>query len=149
MTGRHTSTTSRPATSRRRLAALLAPAVLPWSLFFFGGDLRLVFAWGLVNPGSVHVVTLWEYLFSFTMGPASLPGRLLAWPVGTLLYVLALASAFGGRVLREDRRLTVGLLALAGGSHLGFAVGNSRPGTVAVPVGVVVLWAVAWWDWTR
>jgi len=123
----------------RRPLALLAVALLPWSVLTTG---ELVFAWGLVTTDPVHVTTLTDYLFVYTMG---LPTRLLAWPVAVLLYLLALASAAVGAVGPEDRRVTAGLLVLAGASHLRFSVGLARPGALAVPTGTVLLWLAAWW----
>lgn len=131
----------------RRLAAVLALAAVPWTVLAYDGGVGFVFAWGLVNPAPPHVVPLPEYLFRLSGGAAGLPRRLLAWPVSALLYVGAAASAAAGRVGREDRRVTGGLLALAGVGHLAFAVGTGRPGLAAVPVGPVLLWAVAWWGY--
>ncbi len=131
---------------RRALAALLALAVVPWTVLASDGGVGFVFAWGLANPAPPHVVTLPDYLFRLSGGPVGLPERLLAWPVSVLLYLGAVASAAGGRVFgREDRRVTGGLLVLAGLSHLAFALGTARTGLTPIPVGPVLLWAVAWW----
>ncbi|WP_227354808.1 TIGR04206 family protein [Haladaptatus salinisoli] len=128
--------------SGRRLA-LLALGLVPWTVLVARGGTTFVFPWGLVEPTTLHVTTLPDYLFVYTAG---LPDRLLAWPVSVLCYLLALACAFAGRF--EDRRVTAGLLVLAGASHASFALGLvtgvSRSGLV-VPVGPVALWLVAWW----
>ena len=57
------------------------------------------------------------------------------------------ASAVVGVVLdREDRRVTAGLLVLAGLTQLSLAYGFSRqPGRFAVPLGTVLCLAVVWW----
>ena len=125
----------------RRLLVLLALAFLPWTAFATGD---FVFAWGLVTTTPVHVTTLPDYLFVYTAG---LPQRLLAWPVSTLLYLLALGGSMVGTVFgKEDGRVTGGLLALAGASQLWFAVGMvSRSEVLVIPLGTVLLWTAAWW----
>lgn len=133
----------RPAA--RRLLAVLAVGLLPWTVLQWDGGFGFVFVFGLVNPDAPHLVLLPDYLFRLTGGPASLPRRLLAWPVGGLLWSLAAASAAGGvAVDREDSRVTGWLLVLAGGSLLWFSTGLGRPDLLALPVGTAVLWAVAW-----
>ncbi|UPV73243.1 TIGR04206 family protein [Halorussus limi] len=125
----------------RRPVALLALAALPWTVLASGD---LVFAWGLASLDPIHVTILWDYLLVYTRG---LPNRLLAWPVAVLLYLLAVGNALLGTLEPnwEDRRVTGGLLALAGISDLWFALGMARPGLLAVPVGSVLLWTAAWW----
>ena len=124
-----------------RLFALLFLLLVPWTVLTSGD---LVFAWGLATIDPISVTTLPDYLFVYTRG---LPNRLLAWPVAVLLYLLAVANALLGAVAPrlEDRRVTGGLLALAGASDLWFALGLTRPGLVAVPVGSVLCWTAAWW----
>jgi len=123
----------------RRLLALVAVPIAPWTVLGAGD---FVFAWGLATVDPLHVTTLPDYLFVYTAG---LPARLLAWPIAVLLYLLAVASAVLGTTGREDRRVTGGLLVLAGASHLRFSLGLSRPGLLAVPTGTVLLWTAAWW----
>jgi len=125
----------------RRLLALVGLAALPWTVFATGD---LVFSWGLVSTSPLHVTTLPDYLLVYTRG---LPRRLLAWPVGVGLYLLAVASAALGLAAPsfEDRRVTGGLLVLAGASHLWFSLGMSRTGLLAVPSGTLALWTAAWW----
>lgn len=127
-----------------RRTVLLALFFVPWTLLFAPGGTTLVFPWGLVNPETTHVTTLSDYLLVYTAG---LPERLLAWPVSVCCYLAALISAFSGRY--EDRRVTGGLLVLAGGAHAVFALGFSTPGVgpsgLVVPLGPVLLWATAWW----
>ncbi|RBI60957.1 TIGR04206 family protein [halophilic archaeon] len=123
----------------RRLA-LLALFAVPWTVLFAPGGTTLVFPWGLVNPATGHVTTLADYLLVYTAG---LPQRLLAWPVSVLLYLAGVASAFAGRF--EDRRVTGGLLVIAGASNAVFASGFVRRGGQVVPLGTLLLWAAAWW----
>ncbi|WP_246045739.1 TIGR04206 family protein [Halorussus ruber] len=123
----------------RRLLALAAMFLVPWTVLTTGD---LVFAWGLLSLDPLHVTTLPDYLFVYTRG---LPRRLLAWPVAVLLYLLAVGSALLGLVGREDGRVTGGLLVFSGVSGLQFALGMTRSGLLAVPVGVVLLWTAAWW----
>lgn len=107
------------------------------------GSVGLVFAWGLVNPGTLHVTDIGSYLFVHTRG---LPEFLLAWPIAAVLYIGAIASGLLGLWNREDPRLTGGLLVLAGLSLIVFADGISRPASITgLPVGTVLVWLVAWW----
>ncbi|WP_115863746.1 TIGR04206 family protein [Halorussus litoreus] len=123
----------------RRLLALAALAIAPWTVLGAGD---FVFAWGLATVDPLHVTTLPDYLFVYTAG---LPARLLAWPIAVLLYLLAVVSAALGTAGWEDRRVTGGLLVLAGASHLRFSLGLSRLGLLAVPTGSLLLWTAAWW----
>lgn len=130
--------------ARRRFLVLLVLSLFPWTVLI-GESLTFVFSFGLLNTRPFHLTTLYEYL-RFTGGFAALPAFLRAWPVSVLLYLASLASALGGVLGREDPRVTGGLLALAGVSHVSLAVGLSRGiGRVAVPIGTVLLLAVAWW----
>ncbi|MFC4549222.1 MULTISPECIES: TIGR04206 family protein [Halorussus] len=132
---------ARRRTSIFALLATLALLFVPWTIL---GGRDFVFLWGLATLDPVHVTTITDYLFVYTAG---LPRRLLAWPVSSLLYLLAVGSAAGGLLVgREDRRVTAGLLVLSGVSHLWFALGMVRRSTlVAIPLGTVLVWAVAWW----
>lgn len=66
--------------------------------------------------------------------------------MSAVLWLLALVSASLGS--HEDRRVTDGLLALAGLSQLVFAVGFwTAEGYVALPIGTVLLLGLAWWDY--
>lgn len=131
----------------RRVAAILGVGLLPWSLVFAGGERTLVFAFGLVDPAPLYVTDVLTYTFLYTRG---LPQFLVAWPVGVLLYVVALGSAVSGHLFdREDRRVTALLLVVVGLTQLSFAWGFTRRlATLAVPVGTLVCWTVVWWfDW--
>mgnify|MGYP000563181223 CR=1 FL=1 len=131
----------------RRLAAILALAVVPWTVAV-AGTVTVVFPFALVDPTTGAVTSILDYYFVYTR---ALPPFLLAWGAGVCLYLGAVASAVGGATLgREDRRLTAGLLVLAGLTQLTFAQGFSRqPGRFAVPIGTVLCFAVVWWfDWS-
>ncbi len=132
---------------RRRLLAILALLVVPWSFVDAGGSVTLVFPFGFLNFGPLQLEDVVSYLTVDTYG---LPQFLLAWPVGVGLYVLAVLSALSGTVLgREDRRVTALLLVFVALTQLRMVLGFSRRfDTVAVPVGAVCCLAVVWWfDW--
>ena len=135
--------------ARARAAAVVAAGLVPWVVVLGpgpGARVSLVFSFGLVNPSPLHLTTLPAYLLVLTRG---LPASLLAWPVGTLLWLAALGSALGAIAIgREDGRLSGGLLVLAGFSLLSVAGAVGRPaGVLALPVGTAALWAVAWWGY--
>jgi len=130
----------------RRLGAILALAVLPWTVAV-AGTVTFVFPFALVDPNTGAVTTIITYYVVYT---TSLPQYLQAWGIGVALYLLAAGSATSGVVFGvEDRRLTAGLLVLAGLTQLSLAHGFSRqPGRFAVPLGTVLCFAVVWWfDW--
>jgi len=129
---------------RRAVATLLALAAVPWSVqTFAAGGVTLLFPWGLVNTDPPTATTLFDYLFVYTVG---LPDYILAWPLSTGLYALAVGSGVAGLATgREDARVTGGLLVLAGLAQVSVALGFSvQPGRVAYPVGTAALWTVAW-----
>lgn len=133
----------------RRIAVLLAPLAVPWNVAVVEtGFVTLVFAWGLVTPGNPSVTTVYDYLFVHTSG---LPGYLRAWPAGVGLYLLGLCFAAAGATAGVDaRRVTSGLLALAGASQVSLSLGfAAQPGRYAVPTGTLALWAAAWWYYRR
>lgn len=123
-----------------RLLALLLPGLLPWGVVTWPTGFYLVFAVGWSRRGLSGFLALPSILAAGGSGaPPVTP-----WLVGTLLYALALASAALALLGREDRRLTAGLLVLAGASVLAFAVrASGQPGILVVPVGVATLWAAA------
>lgn len=129
--------------ARRRLLAVIVLGLVPWTIVT-GAVLTFVFPFGLANTTPLHLTPLTDYL-RFAGGFAALPGFLRAWPTSVLLYLGALASAVGGVLGREDRRVTGGLLVLAGVSHLGLAVGFLRTGRLAIPLGPILALALAWW----
>jgi uncharacterized protein (TIGR04206 family) len=135
-------------TARVRLAAVALAGLVPWVVVTFGPEpsVDLVHSFGLVSPSPLHVTSLPSYLLVYTSG---LPESLLAWPVASLLYGVALASAVSARLVgREDRRVTGGLLVLSGMSLLPVAIAVGRPrGVTALPVGTAALWLVAWWGY--
>ncbi len=131
----------RPSSAARRLVVLLALAAVPWTAIPASRGLALVFPWGLANTHPPGITLLHEYVALI----AGLPRYLEAIPISAGLYALALASATGGILGREDRRVTAGLLAIAGASHLLVSLGFFRIGRTALPVGPLMLWAAAWW----
>ncbi|WP_416839103.1 TIGR04206 family protein [Haloferax sp. DFSO52] len=126
-----------------RLLLVLVAGVVPWSVQTFAtGSTTFLFSWGLLSPSPLSVTTITDFFFRFTAG---LPDYILVWPVGVACYVVAVASAFSGRLFdREDVRVTAAGLVLAGVTQLEVARGFSvQPGRTAWPLGTVVLWAVA------
>jgi uncharacterized protein (TIGR04206 family) len=132
-------------TGRSGLTVIAVAGLLPW-LVVVGesGSMTLVFPFGLLNPEAVHLTWLSSYLRTLTRG---VPRSLLAWPAATFLWISALGSAITGLTTdREDRRVTGGLLALAGFSLIPVSLAVGRPASVtAVPVGTVLLLVIAWW----
>lgn len=129
----------------RRLALVLAPLLLPWSVQVFSrADVTLLFPWGLVNTNPLGVTDLYSFLFVYTAG---LPDFILAWPLSVALYLVGVASVAAGVVVGgayEDRRVTGAALALAGLSQLSLAVGFSvQPYRTAWPTGTLVLLVAA------
>ncbi|MFB6178632.1 MAG: TIGR04206 family protein [Halorientalis sp.] len=131
---------------RRRVATVVALLVVPWMVLFVRDTRSLYFPVGFHDLGSPAFTTIWDYYFRYSIGPAALPGYLVAYGIGALLLALAVVSALLGVVWREDARITAALLVLAGLSNAWFALGFlRRSGYVAVPVGTVLSWVVVWW----
>jgi uncharacterized protein (TIGR04206 family) len=131
--------------SRRRLLVVAVLGVVPWTVVSYPSGVDLILPWGLVATDPVSVVDLYTYLFVYTGGPATLPDRLVAWPVATLSYALALGSVALGLVGSEDRRVSAGLLFVAGVAHLQVTLGLRRIGVDAYPLGAALSFLVAWW----
>jgi uncharacterized protein (TIGR04206 family) len=127
--------------------AVLALLVVPWTVVPYPSGYSLVFPWGSASTNPLHVTLLWEFLFRYTGGIESLPPRLFAWPLATLLYVVAALGAMAGLLGREDRRLTAGALVLAGFVHLRVTAGLSGIGETAIPVGALLAVVVAAWHY--
>jgi len=128
---------------RRRLAAVVAVGLLPWTVLVIGGELTLVFPVGLVNTSPPNFVLITDFFFRYTDG---LPAFIEAWGSGVLLYVVALVSALASLRGRGDPRITA--LALVGAGLLQVQVFfgfDRRLGYTAFPLGTVLLLAVAWW----
>jgi uncharacterized protein (TIGR04206 family) len=132
------------ANPRRRLLLVALLGVLPWSVVQSPTVTTLFFPFGFLNlETQTHVVTIYDYLFVHTQG---LYQFVYAWPLGVLLYLLALGSAALGLVDREDRRVTAGLLALVGLTQLQFALGwGSLPGRLGIPVATITTLTLVWW----
>jgi uncharacterized protein (TIGR04206 family) len=129
--------------ARRRFLLVLAVGVIPWTAVSTRGVTTLLHPLGLVNFTPPYLVFLPRYVFVYTRG---LPDYILAWPIGVLVYLLALASAAGGLFGREDRRLTTGLLVLVALTQLSVAAGFSRRlNYLAVPFVTIAAVAVAWY----
>lgn len=127
----------------QRLLAILLVGLPPWVVMFYPGGMEVYFAYGFVSYHGVFT-SLPTYLSMVVV--SVLPQRLLAWPVSAVLWILALVSAALGSY--EDRRVTDGLLALAGLNQLAFAIGFwTAEGYVALPIGAVLLLGLAWWDY--
>jgi len=131
------------ADSRRRLVVVAVVGLLPWTVLSIGSELTLVFPAGLVNTNPLQFVSIYDYFLRYTEG---LPSFIQSWRTGVLLYLIALASAVSGVVWREDPRITALALVGAALSQVGVFLGlNSRLGSLAVPVGTVVILAAVWW----
>ncbi|MFB6353528.1 MAG: TIGR04206 family protein [Halobacteriales archaeon] len=129
----------------RRLAVVAAVGAVPWVVVRTpDAPASLVASFGLIAPATGRVTLVTTYLFELTRG---LPASLLAWPVASLLYAVALGSAASGwSTGREDLRITGGLLVLVGASLLPLSLALGRPaGVVALPVGTAAGWLAAWW----
>ncbi|AUX09630.1 hypothetical protein AArcSl_2005 [Halalkaliarchaeum desulfuricum] len=139
----------RSASPVRAAVAVVLLGFLPWSVLWQGNEIAFVMAWGLFNPGDLHVHSLYLLLTESWPSYWLLPHSLRVWPVGTVLYGLALASAVTGVLFRrEDLRVTGGLLVLAGVAALWVSLGlatRTVGDVIAIPVGAVGLWLVAWW----
>jgi len=128
---------------RRRLVAVVAAGLLPWTILFIGDELTVLFTFGLFNTNPPQLVSIVDYLVRYT---DALPSFIESWGTGVLLYLLALGSAASGVFWREDHRITALALLGAALSQVGVAVGFSRRmGTLALPLGTIGLLAVAWW----
>jgi uncharacterized protein (TIGR04206 family) len=130
------------STARRRLLTLLALAVVPWTVVFIGSELTLFFPFGVLNTNPLELVDV----YSWFAGGGRLPRSPDLLPLSYVFYTLALASVAAGLLGREPRRLTAGLLVLAGVSHLGVSYSVlHRLRYTPVPVGALLLVAAAWW----
>jgi len=145
--GRRGETPARPAArnrgiERRRAALVLAAGAVPWAVIPYETGAALLFSVGQMTSQPFVFQPVYRYILQG--GP--LPQPLLAWPMATFLYLLAILSTALALVGAEDRRVTAGLFALAGLDVLYFAVvfSSLRLRVLAFPTGVVVLWLAAW-----
>ena len=129
------------------LAAIFTLVAVPWVVQFNAtGDLTAVLSWGLLNTNPLQTVPLPSFL-SATQGFSTLPQSLQVWPLGLGFYGGALLSAASGVfAMREDVRVTAGLLTL---SAIAAAIVwwglLSRGATSSVPVGLLATAMVLWW----
>ncbi|WP_435096549.1 TIGR04206 family protein [Halarchaeum sp. P4] len=132
----------------RRLLVLCAVGLVPWTVIRWTdagrADYGAYFAYGIgdvAGPLGAHITTLPTYVSQAVLDAYWLQ----AWPTAAFLFACALASAALGLLGREDRRVTAGLLAMAGASAglhaAGLAVHNGR--LVVLPLGTLLLWSVA------
>jgi uncharacterized protein (TIGR04206 family) len=119
--------------------------VVPWTVVAYPSGVDLILPWGLVATDPVSVVDLYTYLFVYTGGPATLPDRLLAWPIASAVYGFGILGVALGLRGYEDRRVTAGLLFVAGVAHLQVTLGLRRIGADAYPVGAVLSFLLAWY----
>jgi uncharacterized protein (TIGR04206 family) len=132
------------STPRRRLLALLAIAVVPWTIVFIGGEVTLLFPFGVFNSNPPQVTDLYT-LLSFGW---RLPRNPHFLPLSYSFYAIALVSVAAGvaNETYEPTRLTAGLLALAGGTHIAITPSVAyKLYWTPVPFGAVLLFAAAWW----
>jgi len=131
----------------RRFVGLLLVGLPPWTVIRFvdpGGVIgyESYYTYGLgtlFGPVGAHFVLLPTYLARVAVvGPY---WRQL-WPTSGFLFACTLASAALGLVGREDRRVTAGLLAMAGAASVvhaaGLAAYNGR--LSVLPVGALLAW---------
>jgi uncharacterized protein (TIGR04206 family) len=133
-------------TRRNRWLALTGLFALPWTVMTYGTELNAIFLWASVATAPPQVLPLPEYLARVGVPVQQLPPRLLGWPLSAALFGLAaLVEALSAAVDRDLRGPTAGLVALAGLAHLRVAQGMARTADLAVPVGPLAAFAVAWW----
>jgi uncharacterized protein (TIGR04206 family) len=121
---------------RARAAAAAVAGLLPWLVVSWEHGAYPLFSFGFVYTESLSLTTLPAYLDAV----GSVPPQFRAWPVATAVWLAGVACA----VLDVDRRVTAGLLAIAGWSVVSLAVALSGQRTVtAYPVGAVFLLAAA------
>ena len=128
----------------RRFAVVALAGVLPWVLVTWDTGWYPIFSVGFANISSFPFASS-----SFTTLPAYLgrvgtvPSHLSAWPLATLLYAIALASAV---FEKADSVVVAGFLGLAAFNVglLAVAVSGQR-GIIAFPVGALWLPLAAGW----
>jgi uncharacterized protein (TIGR04206 family) len=103
------------STPRRRLLALLAIAVVPWTAVFIGGEVTLLFPFGVFNSNPPQVTDLYT-LLSFGW---RLPRNPHFLPLSYSFYAIALVSVAAGvaNETYEPTRLTAGLPVPEGFTH--------------------------------
>ena len=137
------------ASPRRRLLALVALSLVPWTVFLIdGGRATAVFPLFVVdyNP-ALDPTVRFVPVYRFFLSGGGLPRNPELWPASILLYLVAVASAASGVVFdREDVRVTAGSLVFAGLAHVGVGYAFSHRATwTPLPVGLAVVFGVVWW----
>jgi uncharacterized protein (TIGR04206 family) len=129
------------ASGARRLLVVLALGLVPWTIAV-GVDWTFVLPFGLVNSDPWALVWLDDYL---RFSPFGRYQAIETYVLGVGVYAGALLSALGGAFGVEDRRLTGGLLVVAGVAQFPLVGLYWRlSGPDAVPVGSLLLVLAAW-----
>lgn len=119
-------------------------AALPWSVQLFAGSSPTIrFVWGMVRLDPFSTSTLIAYL------QVSRAPIVFDWLLAASFFGLALTATLAEVLLdRRDDRVAAGLLALSGLANISVAwTFSAQPGRLALPVGTVALWVVAWRWW--
>lgn len=144
---------SRPASAlssvtrdRRRAVALSLAGLFPWAAVVWAEGFYLVFSFGWTH----RALSGFTVLPSILLAPRISTAFVEAWGFASALYVLALGSAALDRWWRGDRRVTAGLLFLAGVNVLWFTLSLSgQRGITVLPLGLCTLWPAAAYEyWT-
>lgn len=155
---RASDTPSPTTSSLGAILAIVALFFVPVTAVTAGPDrLTLVMQWGflhLVTPAAdagLHTYPLWRFFAEQPRSFGSLPKSIQAWPLALGLHAVTLASALLGLTVgREDRRVTGGVLVLAGIATLWVTLGVAHrfgvgldPGLFSVlPIGAAGTWGV-------
>lgn len=134
--------------TRLRVLAVVLAGVLPWAAVTWDSGYYLVFSAGYTTRGFSGFTSV----VSFVSASRVAPPYWSAWPLATGLYLLALLGVLLTLLTRrDDRRVTAGLLLLAGLDVVWFAVGVSgQRGILTLPLGGLWLWLAALYEyWTH
>jgi len=149
--------TTPPTSSLAAALSVVALVFVPVTAIEAGPDrFTLVMQWGFVHlatplaDAGTNAYLLSTFFADQPLSFGSLPSSIQVWPVAFGLHALAASSALlGATVGWEDRRVTGGVLVLAGGATLWVTLGVvSRFGADAsllsvLPVGAAGTWLVA------
>lgn len=131
---------------RRRAGALLLAGLLPWAAVAWPEGFYLVFPFGWTQ----RALSGFTAITTILLAPRISTAFIEAWGFAAALYGLALCSALLDYWWRGDRRVTAGLLFLAGVNVLWFALALSgQQGILVLPFGLLTLWPAAAYEyWT-